>query len=299
MAHTALGILGNVASCLFFLSSAPTVVRMVRCRSTGGLSGDLYVFKLFNCLLWTLYGLPFVHPNDFWVVLTNSLGCAFSIMYIIPYLCYASRKERVGLLWKLCAIISSFTIMAVLLLLLDHSQHSRILVVGILSAVVSSGMHMILLSQFRMAIEFKDAKYLHPHASVAAFIKGAIWTTYGIVNFDIFIVIPNGIGVLIGMIQVLMVVLLMSKTSKEVESKGATCKDKGSKRISMEVESDNNMGVEPDTSEQIQASVMPPTNVSRVSSLLGLPRQCSMSSVVVPIFLDDDKDANVSTIHMV
>ena len=68
---------------------------MVKLKSSGGLSGDLYVLKLFNCLMWAFYGLPFVHPNDFWVFLTNSIGCVFSCCYIIPYLIYASKLERV------------------------------------------------------------------------------------------------------------------------------------------------------------------------------------------------------------
>lgn len=300
IAHAALGILGNIASCIFFLSSAPTVARIVRCKSTDGISGDLYVFKLFNCLLWSLYGLPFVHPHDFWVVLTNSFGCVFALMYIIPYLCYATTKERVGLLWKLCVIVSSFIIIVVLTLVLEHSQQNRIYVVGSLSAAVSSGMHMTLLSQCGMAIKSKDAKYLHPDASLTAFMKGAIWTSYGIVNFDIFILIPNGIGVLIGVIQVVMVVLMMSKRAKETKLSGASFEDKGSKRNSMEVCPESTNGcIELETCEQqtTEAGVTPPLIMSRVSSLLGLPRQGSMSCVVVPIILDDN-DVNAHTTHV-
>eukprot|EP00250_Pteridium_aquilinum_P018160 c23971_g2_i4 orf=874-1452(-) len=146
-AHITLGLLGNMASCLFFLSSAPTIVRIVRSKSNGGLSGDLYVLKLFNCMLWCLYGLPFVHPHDVWVVLTNSFGCVFALMYILTYFCYGTTHEKISLLWKLCTILSSFIVMVVLLVLLSRSQRQKILVVGTISTIVSSGMHITLLSQ--------------------------------------------------------------------------------------------------------------------------------------------------------
>lgn len=322
IATAALGIIGNIASCLFFLSSAPTVIRIVKKKSSGGLSGDLYVFKLFNCLLWTFYGLPFIHPHDFWVVLTNSFGCAFALMYIAPYVLYATRKERLSMLWKLCAILASFVIMAVLVLILDKSQGNRIMVVGILCAVVSSGMHTTLLSQLGTAIHTKDTKYLQPTASMAAFLKGAIWTAYGIVNLDMYIVIPNGVGVGIGLIQIIVAGMLIwggRKDTHEEEDKGfeaieksmdmqaiivagaATGKgasrrnstDRGSRRSSMD-HTNNKVGDESwaiainNNNNQVPIEEMPAILevVGRVPSLLTLPRlqrQPSMCAVVVPI----------------
>lgn len=277
-AHSVLGILGNVASCLFFLSSAPRIVRMVRLKSCGGLSGDLYVFKLFNCLMWAFYGLPFVHPHDFWVVLTNSFGCAFASMYIISHLLYASKPEQISLIWKLFAIIAGFVSMVVLLFLLDRSQTSRILIVGILCAVISSCMHITLLSQCTMVLESKDVKYLQPNSSITAFLKGAIWTTYGIVDFDIFIIIPNGVGVLIGMIQMVVVVVLLCKERQEVPELSGGSHDGSAWRMN---------SVYPRLEGALNNTVFEPSSsksVSHVSPVLGLPRQ---SSTVVPMSEND------------
>ena len=40
-------------------------------------------------------------------------------------------------------------------------------------------------------IKSKDTKYLHPSSSITAFIKGAIWLAYGIVDFDVYIMVNH------------------------------------------------------------------------------------------------------------
>eukprot|EP00250_Pteridium_aquilinum_P018159 c23971_g2_i3 orf=402-1403(-) len=290
-AHITLGLLGNMASCLFFLSSAPTIVRIVRSKSNGGLSGDLYVLKLFNCMLWCLYGLPFVHPHDVWVVLTNSFGCVFALMYILTYFCYGTTHEKISLLWKLCTILSSFIVMVVLLVLLSRSQRQKILVVGTISTIVSSGMHITLLSQCRLAIQLRERKFLHPNASLAAFLKGAIWTAYGLVDFDIFILIPNGVGVMIGIIQVILVFFLMKSEEPKLDREEGGNKDMGQMRRSLELkiecnEIDKDQETLDSTIKVRRASL---SSISRASSLLGPPRQGSISSsLIVPITLNDN-----------
>ncbi|KAI5072343.1 hypothetical protein GOP47_0012449 [Adiantum capillus-veneris] len=292
IAHAALGILGNIASVSFFLSSAPTIIKIVRCKSSGGISGDLYVFKLFNCMLWCLYGLPYVHPHDLWVVITNSFGCTFALIYIGTYLSFATTKEKVSLVWKLGATLASFVTLVVLLVLLSKTRGQRILAVGVLSAIVSSGMHLTLLSQCRMAIQSRDKKFLHPTESLAAFVKGAIWTAYGLVNLDIFILIPNGVGIIIGVIQVALVLLLLrdakSKCNVEDLHDKIDRQTQTSQEIVLHLEG---IGTQ-DSNETIGKGITPLANISRVSSLLGISRQGSISSsIVVPIMLMDAEKA--------
>lgn len=296
IAHSVLGILGNIASGIFFLSSVPTVVCIIRRKSSGGISGDLYVFKLFNCMLWSLYGLPFVHPHDFWVVLTNTFGCVFAVVYIIPYVCYASRKERLSVLLKVVVILLCFIIMVVLLFTLGHSRQNRITVVGILCAVVSSCMHLTLLSQTKIALQSRDMKYLHPNSSIAGFLKGAIWTAYGIVNFDIYIVIPNGVGVAVGIMQVMLAIYL--RLTKGIDPPSIEdCEAKTSRRNSMDVSRRLSMEFGKRISLEIisrsgdeleQLGAFAPSLQGKRGPL---ERQSSMSAVVVPINEIEGQDA--------
>ncbi|MCO5564519.1 hypothetical protein L7F22_018180 [Adiantum nelumboides] len=292
IAHTALGILGNIASVSFFLSSAPAIFRIVRCKSSGGISGDLYILKLFNCMLWCLYGLPYVHPHDVWVVLTNSFGCAFAVLCILAYLSFATRKEKVNLLWKICATLTSFIALVILLVLLSKTQAQRILVVGILSAIVSSGMHITLLSQCKIAIQSRDKKFLHPIESLAAFLKGAIWTAYGLVNLDIFILIPNGIGVMIGVIQVVLVLLLMQQIAPKLNVENLEDKESKEIKASQEIVLHCEGTTIQDPNQTNVIGITPLSSMSRVSALLGISRQGSISSnVVVPITFTDIESA--------
>lgn len=216
-AHLTLGILGNIVSCAFFLSSAPTVCGIIKKKSTGALSGDLYVFKLFNCLLWIFYGLPMVHPNHFWVLLTNACGAGLALIYIVSYLCYASKRQKFIIVGELLVIVSLFALLVGLLLNLQRSQAVRILIAGTICAIISSFMHLSLLFQIKMVLQTKDTKYMYPFASLGAFLKGAIWTAYGAVEFDPFILVPNGVGILTGIFQCILfaILKLMAPTSEQ------------------------------------------------------------------------------------
>ncbi|KAH7420991.1 hypothetical protein KP509_13G035200 [Ceratopteris richardii] len=237
-------------------------------------------------MLWCFYGTPYVHPHDFWVVLTNSLGSLFSLMYIVAYLWVATSKEKVSLVSKLCTILLSMAILILLLVFLSKNQGQRIFVVGILCALVSSGMHLTLLSQCRMAIQSKDKQYLHPNASLAAFLKGAIWTAYGVVDLDIFILIPNGVGVIIGILQVILVIFLI-----HTETLSSTTSNLHRKDMKMETDLDDLKIIceegGQDLSQNIGLTNATSSNVSRVSSLLVISRQ---GSIVVPIDMVDVND---------
>lgn len=284
-AHTVLGILGNIASCLFFLSSAPTVVRIVRRKSSDGLSGDLYLFTLFNCLLWCLYGLPFVHPHDVWIVITNCFGSAFSLVYILIYFLYTTTKEKICLLWKLGGVVSSFAILIVLVFLLGHSRNQRILVVGIVCTIVSSAMHITLLSHCRQALRQKEKEFLHPNASVGGFIKGAIWSGYGFVNFDIFILIPNGVGVLVGVIQAILMLCMVRSLGSTLNSSN-NLESESSQQTNVET---NKQHHDQEKLESAKTSISILSNVSRAPSIIALSRQGSIArNVVVPITVDSE-----------
>ncbi|KAH7434758.1 hypothetical protein KP509_06G033300 [Ceratopteris richardii] len=190
---------------------------MIRNKSMqGGVSGDLFVFKLFNCILWMFYGLPMVHPHNFWVFLTNSFGCLFALSYISLYLYYASRKQRGRIICELGTILLLFGVLVVVVLLYKDYPRLKVMIAGTVCAVISSLMHLTLLSQMGKLLKTKDTKYFLPYSSVGAFFKGAVWTAYGLVNLDIYIMVPNGFGIIIGTIQLILFIIVLYTRNIEV-----------------------------------------------------------------------------------
>ncbi|PWA58227.1 hypothetical protein CTI12_AA311670 [Artemisia annua] len=66
--RTALGVLGNITAVTLFLSTGPTFYTIWKKGSVEQYSPVPYLASFFNCGLWVLYGMPFVHPNSLLVV---------------------------------------------------------------------------------------------------------------------------------------------------------------------------------------------------------------------------------------
>jgi solute carrier family 50 protein (sugar transporter) len=66
----------------------------VKKRSVGDYSGIPYVCTLLNCLLWVVYGLPWVKFQVL-VVTINAAGCFIELIYIAFYLKNAQKSIRV------------------------------------------------------------------------------------------------------------------------------------------------------------------------------------------------------------
>jgi len=65
-------------------------------KSTEEFSCIPYIISLFNCLLYTWYGLPVVSYKweNFAVVSTNGIGILLEFSYIAIYFWYASAKNK-------------------------------------------------------------------------------------------------------------------------------------------------------------------------------------------------------------
>ncbi|XP_013610087.1 PREDICTED: bidirectional sugar transporter SWEET3-like isoform X4 [Brassica oleracea var. oleracea] len=90
------GILGNGASLLLYTAPVLTFSRVFKKKSTEEFSCLPYVMTLFNCLIYTWYGLPIVSHcwENFPLVSINGVGIVLESIFIFVYFCYASPKEK-------------------------------------------------------------------------------------------------------------------------------------------------------------------------------------------------------------
>ncbi|KAG9450010.1 hypothetical protein H6P81_009975 [Aristolochia fimbriata] len=198
------GIIGNVISFGLFLSPSPTFYRIIKKKDTEQFKADPYLATILNCMLWIFYGLPIVHPNSILVVTTNGVGFVLEAMFLIIYFTYASKKQRWRVIVTLLIEIAFMTLVVVLVLTLAHTHKLRSAVVGILCLVFNCVMYASPLTIMKQVIKTKSVKYMPFYLSLANFLNGICWTIYGLIDFDIFLVIPNGSGVVLGGIQLIL-----------------------------------------------------------------------------------------------
>jgi len=91
-----------------------------------------YLATMVNCLVWTLYGMPMVHPHSILVVTINGSGIAIELTYIILFFIFSDKKKRVIVLLVLLVELIFIGVLTALVLALSHSYKERSLIVGII-----------------------------------------------------------------------------------------------------------------------------------------------------------------------
>ncbi|CAK9257244.1 unnamed protein product [Sphagnum jensenii] len=199
-----LGIIGNIISMCLFASPMPTFWDIIQKRDVQRYSAIPYVCTLLNCMLWVVYGLPDVSLQVL-VVTINLSGCLIELIYISIYLVYAPKKTQTKALKLLGAMMVSFILVVVIVLEVVHDKHQRKLIIGVFCAMFSVGMYASPLTVMGMVIRTHSVEFMPFLLSLFNFMNGFVWFGYAFVgHIDIFIMIPNGLGALSGMAQLLL-----------------------------------------------------------------------------------------------
>ncbi|XP_047318684.1 bidirectional sugar transporter SWEET2a-like [Impatiens glandulifera] len=196
----AAGVAGNVFAFVLFVSPIPTFRRIVRNKSTEQFSGLPYIYALMNCLICLWYGLPIVSPGIILVATVNSVGAAFQLIYTTIFIIYADRSKRVKMLGLLSAVICAFLIIIVASLQAFDTSN-RQMFVGYLSVASLISMFASPLSVINLVIKTKSVEFMPFYLSLSTLLMSISFFAYGMFKADPFIYVPNGIGVILGVIQ--------------------------------------------------------------------------------------------------
>lgn len=215
-----LGIMGNATSMALFLSPAPTFLKIFKAKSTKEYSGLPYMCALFNSMLWVLYGMPFVKPHSMLIISINVFGVAMELFFISMYLAFAAKQRKIQMMKYLTGVTTLYSAILVIILVALHSLSSRQQVVGSLGVVLSTTMYAAPLSVMGLVIRTKSVEYMPFTLSFCNFINSAVWSAYSLVTRDIFVAIPNGIGCLCGILQLVIYAFYYCKntTPSKVEN---------------------------------------------------------------------------------
>ncbi|KAG6512871.1 bidirectional sugar transporter SWEET2a-like [Zingiber officinale] len=209
----AAGIAGNVFAFVLFVSPVPTFGRIVRNRSTQEFSGSPYVYSLMNCLICMWYGMPWV-AGVVLVATVNSAGAAFQMAYVALFLFYADRTRKIRIAVMLIAVLCAFAAIVYLSLeFLDKPAWKAL--VGYLSVASLISMFASPLFIMNLVIRTRSVEFMPFYLSLATFLMSLSFFAYGGLLHDYFIYIPNGIGTLLGAVQLLVYGYYSRKTEEE------------------------------------------------------------------------------------
>eukprot|EP00897_Mesotaenium_endlicherianum_P004810 jgi/Mesen1/4357/ME000022S03646 len=193
-----IAIFGNITALGLFTAPIATFTRIWRKRSTEEFSPLPYICTLLNCSLWTLYGLPFVTEGNILVSTVNGVGVILEASYLIIFFAFALPHIRLRASKYLAAVVALFGIILAVTLAALHGHSNRGRVVGVVSDVVTIFMYASPLVAMRLVIVTRSVEFMPFFLSFNAFANGVVWSVYAIYVRDIYLLIPNSVGALLG-----------------------------------------------------------------------------------------------------
>ncbi|KAG4971696.1 hypothetical protein JHK85_038117 [Glycine max] len=203
VAKDAAGVAGNVFAFGLFVSPIPTFRRIIRNGSTEMFSGLPYIYSLLNCLICMWYGTPLISADNLLVTTVNSIGAVFQFVYIIIFLMYAEKAKKVRMIGLSLAVLGIFAIILVGSLQIDDIIMRRFFV-GFLSCASLISMFASPLFIIKLVIQTKSVEFMPFYLSLSTFLMSTSFLLYGLFNDDAFIYVPNGIGTILGLIQLIL-----------------------------------------------------------------------------------------------
>ncbi|KAH0468599.1 hypothetical protein IEQ34_003632 [Dendrobium chrysotoxum] len=200
---------------IYFIFSRPTFYRIYKNKSVEHFSVVPYVATLLNCILWVLYGMPFVKPNSTLIVTINGAGTVIELLYIFIYLLFSNGSRRIKALLLLFIDITFIAVVAGIILSIFKSHERRTLIIGIICIVFCILMYASPLSIMKRVIRTKSAEYMPLYLSIAYFFNGLCWTTYSLIHLDVNLTIPNAIELLFAIVQLLLHAIYNKSTKRQ------------------------------------------------------------------------------------
>lgn len=185
-----------------------TFWRIVKRRSTEEFDGLPYVCTLLQACMWIYYGLT--KPGGILIATVNIVGTVLEVIYVTLFLIYASPSKRANIAMWVGFLDVGFLGAAVLVTQFAVHGDLRIDVIGFICAALCIVMYGSPLAIMGTVIRTKSVEYMPFLLSFILFINAAIWTFYSVITKDVFLAVPNGVGFLLGVAQLILYVIYMN-----------------------------------------------------------------------------------------
>ncbi|XP_038889340.1 bidirectional sugar transporter SWEET16-like [Benincasa hispida] len=202
------GVIGNIISVLFFLSPLKTFWRVLKKRSTEEFDSIPYISTFLSASLWAYYGL--IKPDGFLVVTVNIFGVSLHFCYLTIFLLFSPPNIKVRTATLVAIFYVGFmggTILASYLMLHGNSRISVIRFICAALNIMNCGSP---LGIARKVVRTKSVEYMPFLLTLCIFLNSGVWAFYAVLVKDPFIGVPNLIGFLLGVMQLVIYVIYLN-----------------------------------------------------------------------------------------
>ena len=179
--------------------------KIVKQKSVDDVSYIPFLAIFVNCSIWISYGYLL---GDHIIFISNSIGSLFGFAYTWIYFYHAKNREIRDKILKLFgfALLIIMTITFVLPYWLIKCNFDASIVIGIIGDITSVSMRASPLISINQVIKYKTTRGLSLFMSCSMTLHGFAWCLYGfiIMDGDVYIIIPNALGFMAGLLQLLL-----------------------------------------------------------------------------------------------
>ncbi|CAL9759992.1 unnamed protein product [Musa acuminata subsp. burmannicoides] len=212
---TAAGLAGrNILSFLVVLAPMPTFYKIYKKKSTEEFGSVPYMVGLFSAMMWIYYGAL---TMDFLLLSINVGASLIETAYLILFLIYAPAKPRAFTL----KLVTLFNVGAygsvVLFTMLFLRGGRRTNIAGWICASFAFSCFVAPLSIIKQVIRTKSVEYMPISLSFFLTVSAIAWLSYGLLLGDLHVALPNVVGFLFGVAQI--IIYLVYKNAKKDDTK--------------------------------------------------------------------------------
>jgi solute carrier family 50 protein (sugar transporter) len=178
------GTLGMLFAYALGVSPIPGLYQGYKDKDIKNITLNYFIFAVSNCSLWTLYGIK---QNDGYLGMTNGILLILFLIYLGFFL-FVKKEEifKIGLYYAVIVITN------VIVYILIPSK-----IIGFGAFIVNSAWALCAIETLKECLKKKDSKLINFQISLVSTLCSFSWLCYGILSENIFVVIPNLIGLIL------------------------------------------------------------------------------------------------------
>ena len=204
------GWVGTGISTFFYIAPIVPFIKLIKGEITYKESpGILLICSFMNCILWGDYGLLL---DRFLIYFANGIGGVITLIWIVIFIIhFVEKRFAMALLYNLILIVAIVGIAMLFFFIVPYEVTGKIAMVFNVLMYASPGEKMITV--------FKTGNYkLIPiWSTLGGTACSACWMIYGIYLVDWNQIIPNALGVIFSIIQIIVFLFYKLKNGNEVK----------------------------------------------------------------------------------
>jgi solute carrier family 50 protein (sugar transporter) len=214
--------LGVLLSNALYAAPLPAVLKAARHGQLGGFNPMPLALMLTNTIGFLAYGLE---KPDHYVIASNFGGVFISIWYLAKVLPLMRDEPQLGQLQHLLVGCGVFLALELSWVRVALEAPQRAGAIGGFSTCVCICMFAAPLSTLSEVVRTRSSASLYAPLTLAQVGNCTLWSVYGVAIGDVWVSVPNVIGLLLGLIQATLIALFPARARASADEKESIMED--------------------------------------------------------------------------